>query len=135
MVGGGKEAFIGAVHRIAVRIDAQFDLLAGALSSAPARSRDRGQALGPDPARWCYGSYQDMAEAARPDSIQAVSIVTSNHMHVGPAIEFLRRGIHVICHKPLSATMQHADDLVAAVRNTKALFILTHTCTGYQMVR
>lgn len=136
MVGGGKDAFIGGVHRIAARIDGQFDLVAGALSSTPERSRDSGQALGLDPAR-CYGSYQDMAEAeaARPDGIQVVSIVTPNHMHVGPAIEFLKRGIHVICDKPLAATMEQAEELAAAVQDTNALFILTHNYTGYPMIR
>lgn len=75
------------------------------------------------------------AEAARPDGIQVVSIVTPNHMRVGPAIEFLKRRIHVIYDKPLSATMAQADELAAAVQDTKALFILTHNYTGYPMIR
>ncbi|MCW1932323.1 Gfo/Idh/MocA family protein [Pararhodobacter zhoushanensis] len=136
MVGGGKDAFIGAVHRIAARLDGEYALVAGALSSTPEKARDSGLALGLDPAR-SYGSYHEMAEAeaARADGIQAVSIVTPNHMHAGPAIEFLKRGIHVICDKPLSATMAQAEELAEAVRASKALFILTHNYTGYPMVR
>ncbi len=136
MVGGGKDAFIGGVHRIASRIDGEFTLVAGALSSTPERARESGIALGLDPDR-CYGSYADMAEAeaARDDGIQAVSIVTPNHMHVAPAIAFLKRGIHVICDKPLSATMEQAEALAQAVRDAKALFILTHNYTGYPMIR
>lgn len=136
MVGGGKDAFIGAVHRIAARIDGDFQLVAGALSSTPEKARDSGLALGLDPDR-CYGSYEEMAdaEAARPDGIRAVAIVTPNHMHAGPAIAFLKRGIHVICDKPLTATMEQAEELAAAVRAAKALFILTHNYTAYPMIR
>ena len=136
MVGGGKDAFIGAVHRIAARIDGDYDLVAGALSSTPDKARESGLALGLAPDR-CYGSYEEMAEreAARADGIQAVSIVTPNHMHAAPAIAFLKRGIHVICDKPLTATMEQADELAAAVRASKALFLLTHNYTGYPMVR
>lgn len=136
MVGGGKDAFIGGVHRIAARLDGQFELVAGALSSTPERSRDSGQALGLAADR-CYGTYAEMAEAeaARPDGIEAVSIVTPNHMHAAPAIEFLRRGIHVICDKPLAATLEQADEIASAIRQSKALFILTHNYTGYPMIR
>jgi len=136
MVGGGKDAFIGGVHRIAARIDGQFDLVAGALSSTPEKSRDSGQALGLAADR-CYGSYEEMAEAEanRDDGIQAVSIVTPNHMHAGPAMAFLRRGIHVICDKPLTATMDQAEELAKAIHDAKALFILTHNYTGYPMIR
>lgn len=136
MVGGGKDAFIGGVHRIAARIDGEFTLVAGALSSTPERSRESGQVLGLAADR-CYGSYDEMAEAeaARPDGIQAVSIVTPNHMHAGPAIAFLKRGIHVICDKPLTATMEQAEELANAIRGSEALFILTHNYTGYPMVR
>jgi predicted dehydrogenase len=136
MVGGGKDAFIGGVHRIASRIDGQFDLVAGALSSTPEKSRESGAALGLDLER-CYGSYAEMAEAeaARPDGIRAVSIVTPNHMHADPAIAFLKRGIHVICDKPLTATMDQAEALAKAVGEAQALFILTHNYTGYPMIR
>ncbi|MFC3630932.1 Gfo/Idh/MocA family protein [Paracoccus angustae] len=136
MVGGGKDAFIGAVHRIAARIDGEFDLVAGALSSTPERSRDSGAALGLDPDR-CYGGFEEMAQAesARPDGIEAVAIVTPNHVHGPAAAAFLRRGIHVICDKPLTATMEQAADLEAAIRASDALFILTHNYTGYPMIR
>jgi predicted dehydrogenase len=136
MVGGGKDAFIGAVHRIAARIDGEFELVAGALSSTPERARESGVALGLDPER-AYGSFEEMAkkEAARPDGVEAVAIVTPNHMHAGPAIAFLKRGVHVICDKPLAATMEQAEALAAAVAGSEALFILTHNYTGYPMVR
>ncbi len=136
MVGGGKDAFIGAVHRIAARIDGEFDLVAGALSSTPERARESGEALGLDPAR-SYDSFEAMAEAeaTRPDGIEAVSIVTPNHVHGAAAAAFLKRGIHVICDKPLTATMAQAAELEAAVRASKALFILTHNYTGYPMIR
>ncbi|MBJ2152451.1 MULTISPECIES: Gfo/Idh/MocA family protein [Paracoccaceae] len=136
MVGGGKDAFIGGVHRIAARIDGEYDLVAGALSSTPERALESGLALGLAADR-SYGSYEEMAEreAAREDGIRAVSIVTPNHMHAGPAMAFLNRGIHVICDKPLTATMDQARDLEAAVKASKALFILTHNYTGYPMIR
>ncbi|WP_229665214.1 Gfo/Idh/MocA family protein [Paracoccus acridae] len=136
MVGGGKDAFIGAVHRIASRIDGEFDLVAGALSSTPEKSRDSGAALGLDPDR-CYGSFEEMAEAEanREGGIEAVAIVTPNHVHGPAAAAFLRRGIHVICDKPLTATMAQAQELEAAIRQSEALFILTHNYTGYPMIR
>ena len=117
MVGGGKDAFIGAVHRIAARIDGEYDLVAGALSSTPEKSRDSGVALGLDADR-CYGSFEEMAEAeaGREDGIEAVAIVTPNHVHGPAAAAFLRRGIHVICDKPLTATMEQAAELEAAIR-------------------
>ncbi len=136
MVGGGKDAFIGAVHRIAARIDGQFDLVAGALSSTAEKSRDSGLALGLAADR-CYGSFDEMAaaEAARPDGIEAVAIVTPNHVHAAAAKAFLARGIHVICDKPLTATLDQAADLAEAIGASKALFILTHNYTGYPMIR
>ncbi|MDF3607049.1 Gfo/Idh/MocA family oxidoreductase [Paracoccus sp. DMF-8] len=136
MVGGGKDAFIGGVHRIAARLDGEFDLVAGALSSTPERARDSGAALGLDPAR-CYADFEQMAQAesTRPDGIRAVAIVTPNHMHAAPAMAFLKRGIHVICDKPLTATMDQAQALAAAVAEAQALFILTHNYTAYPMIR
>ena len=136
MVGGGKDAFIGGVHRIASRIDGRFDLVAGAFSSTPERSAESGAALGLDPAR-CYPSFAAMAEAeaAREDGIEAVSIVTPNHVHAEAAKAFLDRGIHVICDKPLAATPEQAETMRAAVATSDALFILTHNYTGYPMVR
>ena len=98
MVGGGKDAFIGAVHRIAARLDGEFELVAGALSSTPERARESGRALGLDPAR-SYDDFTEMArrESRRKDGIEAVAIVTPNHMHAPAAKAFLSRGIHVIC--------------------------------------
>lgn len=136
MVGGGNDAFIGAVHRIASRLDDRYELKAGALSSTAEKSKASGAALGLDPER-CYGDFEEMAEkeAAREDGVQAVSIVTPNHVHCAAAKAFLQRGIHVICDKPLTATMQDARDLAAAVEQSSALFFLTHNYTGYPMVR
>ena len=136
MVGGGEGAFIGAVHRMAARLDDHFELIAGALSASPEKAVRSAQALGLDPAR----SYDDFAvmaqsESARPDGIEAVSIVTPNHMH-GPAIRaFLDAGIHVICDKPLTTTLDEAKDLAAQVRRSNLIFVLTHNYTGYPLVR
>lgn len=136
MVGGGNDAFIGGVHRIASRIDDRYELVAGALSSTAEKSRLSGEALGLAADR-CYGNFKEMAEveAAREDGIEAVAIVTPNHVHFPAAKEFLERGIHVICDKPLTATMEDAAAMQAAVESSDALFVLTHNYTGYPMVR
>src|SRR5471032_619740 len=107
MIGGGEGAFIGAVHRLAARMDDHYQLVAGALSSTPERSRRSGEALGLAPDR-IYDDYQSMAkaEAARRDGIEVVAIVTPNHVHAGPTIAFLNAGIHVICDKPLSLSLE-----------------------------
>ena len=136
MVGGGAGAFIGAVHRIAARIDDQFDLVAGALSSSPEKAIASGRDLGLDPTR-TYSSYRDMAirEAKLKNGIEAVSIVTPNHVHYDAAKEFLRRGIHVICDKPLTSNLADAKKLKKVADESGALFILTHNYTGYPMIR
>lgn len=136
MVGGGRGAFIGAIHRIASRIDGDWDLVAGALSSDPARAATSAEDLGIEATR-SYASYADMAksEAARADGIDAVAIVTPNHMHAGPAIAFLEAGVHVICDKPLSSNMRDALKIADAVKRTGKLFILTHNYTGYPLMR
>jgi predicted dehydrogenase len=136
MVGGGQGAFIGAVHRIAARLDGEFLLVAGALSSDPERAKASARELGLDPER-SYGSFAEMAkaEARRADGIEAVAIVTPNHMHFAPAKAFLEAGIHVICDKPLTATLADARKLAALADKSDALFILTHNYTGYPMVR
>jgi predicted dehydrogenase len=136
MVGGGRGAFIGAVHRIAARMDDEYELVAGALASTPEKALASGADLGLDPKR-TYASYRDMAraEARRKDGIDAVAIVTPNHMHAPVAKEFLKRGIHVICDKPLTATLAEAKKLAAAAEASGALFVLTHNYTGYPMVR
>ncbi|MEM9602200.1 MAG: Gfo/Idh/MocA family oxidoreductase [Pseudomonadota bacterium] len=134
MVGGGNDAFIGAVHRIAARIDDKYELVAGALSSTPEKSRVSGEALGLERV---YDDFQQMAEAeaARDDGVEAVSIVTPNHVHCAAAVAFLEKGIHVICDKPLTSTLDDAHTLVAAAEASDALFVLTHNYTGYPMVR
>ena len=136
MVGGGKDAFIGAVHRIAARIDDQYELIAGALSSSPDRARESGAALGLAQDR-VYDDFATMArrEARRKNGIEAVAIVTPNHLHAPAAREFLRRGIHVICDKPLTATLTEARKLARVAEQSGALFILTHNYTGYPMIR
>ena len=136
MVGGGQGALIGSVHRLAARMDGHFRLVAGALSSTPERARASGAEIGLDPSR-TYDDWKRMAgrEARRKDGVEAVAIVTPNHMHAAPAIEFLKRGIHVICDKPLTATMAEAKKLAAAADKADALFILTHNYTGYPLVR
>ncbi len=136
MIGGGTGAFIGYVHRIASRLDGDYELVAGAFSSRPAVSKESGQNIGIDPRR-TYGSWEEMVarESARPDGIEAVSIVTPNNAHVAPAKAFLEAGINVICDKPLSSTLADARAL-AAVRPAKgAKFLLTHNYTGYPLVR
>ena len=136
MVGGGKDAFIGAVHRIAARLDDEYELVAGALSATPEKAQASGRALGLAPDR-VYDDFATMAkrEARRKNGIEAVAIVTPNHMHAPAAKEFLKRGIHVICDKPLTATLPEAKKLARAAAESDALFILTHNYTGYPMIR
>jgi predicted dehydrogenase len=136
MVGGGRDAFIGAVHRIAARIDDQYELVAGCFSSDPEKSKASGADLGLDPSR-CYESFSDMAvrEARKKDGIDVVAIVTPNHMHAPVAMQFLKRGIHVICDKPLTATLAEAKRLAKAAEASGVIFALTHNYTGYPMIR
>jgi predicted dehydrogenase len=136
MVGGGRDAFIGAVHRIAARIDDQYELVAGCFSSNAEKSMASGADLGVDPKR-TYASFAEMAarEARRKDGIEAVAIVTPNHMHAPVAMQFLRRGIHVICDKPLTATLPEAKRLAKAAEASGVVFALTHNYTGYPMIR
>lgn len=136
MVGGGQGAFIGAVHRIAARLDGEWEVVAGALSSDPDRAAASAAELGLEPDR-SYSDFRSMAtsEARRPDGIDAVAIVTPNHMHAAPAIAFLEAGIHVICDKPLSATAEDARAIAAAVENSGRIFVLTHNYTAYPMMR
>jgi predicted dehydrogenase len=136
MVGGGEGAFIGAVHRVAARLDGHYQLVAGALSSTAEKARRSGAALGLDPAR-SYADFASMAEAeaARPDGIEVVSIVTPNHVHVPAALAFLERGVHVICDKPLATSLDEARRLEEPLRRSGLVFCLTHNYTGYPMVR
>ena len=134
MVGGGRDAFIGAVHRIAARIDDQYELVAGCFSSNAEKSLASAADLGVPRA---YGDFTEMAirEAKRKDGIEAVAIVTPNHMHAPVAMQFLKRGIHVICDKPLTATLAEAKKLAKAAEASGVVFALTHNYTGYPMVR
>ena len=127
MVGGGRGAFIGAVHRMASRIDDRWELVAGALSSDAERARASGEDLRLDPAR-VYGDFAAMAEAEkqRPDRIDAVAIVTPNHMHAAPARAFLEAGIHVICDKPMTTTRADAEELQRLAADRNLLFAVTH---------
>jgi predicted dehydrogenase len=136
MVGGGEGAFIGAVHRLAARMDDQYSFVAGALSSTPEKSLRSGASLGLDPKR-VYGTYEEMAkmEGRRKDGIEAVAIVTPNHMHAGPALAFLKAGIHVICDKPLTTSLKEALKLQTAAEKSGKIFAVTHNYTGYPMVR
>ena len=136
MVGGGQGAFIGAVHRIASRIDDRYELVAGCLSSSTDKALLSAKEIGIDSNR-SYPDFKTMAEseASREDGIQVVSIVTPNHMHATPAIEFIKKGIHVICDKPMTATMEDARELHNVVKNSNAYFFLTHNYSGYPVVR
>ena len=136
MVGGGRGAFIGGVHRMAARLDGHWELVAGAFSSNPDRAAASAADLGIAAER-SYDSFAAMAkaEAARPDGIDAVAIVTPNHLHASVAMAFLRAGIPVICDKPLTTTVEDAEALVRLVAETGLPFILTQTYTGYPMVR
>jgi predicted dehydrogenase len=136
MVGGGQGAFIGAVHRIAARLDDRYELVAGALSSDPERAKASAAELRIAPER-AYASFEEMAtkEAARDDGIDVVAIVTPNHIHHPAAKAFLEEGIHVICDKPMTTTVDDALDLVRTVRRTGLVFGLTHNYTGHPLVR
>jgi predicted dehydrogenase len=136
MVGGGEGAFIGAVHRHAAWLDNRYELVAGAFSSSPEVSRRSGLALGLDPER-VYEDYALMAraEAARPDGIEAVSIVTPNHMHAPVARAFLEAGIHVICDKPVTTASSDARALLLLAEQRGLIFAVTHNYSAYPMVR
>jgi len=137
MVGGGQGAFIGAVHRLAARMDDQYEFVAGALSSDAARAKASGAELNLAPDR-IYTDYREMAkaEAAREDGIEVVSIVTPNHMHVPVCKAFVEAGIHVICDKPLAFTLKEAKQLDALLKKKPGvIFGLTHNYSGYPMIR
>lgn len=136
MVGGGEGAFIGAVHRIAARLDDCYELVAGCLSSQPARAAASaaGVRIAPDRS---YADYSAMAraEAARPDGIEVVAIVTPNHLHAPVARAFLEAGIHVICDKPLAITLAEGEALSALAHARERVFALTHVYSAYPLVR
>lgn len=138
MIGGGRGAFIGAVHRIAAIMDGRAELVAGAFSSDAARSRDSGADLFLDPTR-VYGSYLEMAakEKAMPADrrLDFVIIVTPNHQHFPPAKAFLEAGFNVVCDKPVTLNLAEAKALRKIVAKTKKVFVLTHNYTGNAMVK
>jgi predicted dehydrogenase len=138
MIGGGRGAFIGGVHRIAAIMDGQAVLTAGAFSSNAARSKASGEDLYLDPSR-VYGSYREMAaaEAAKPadERLDFVVIVTPNHQHFPPAKLFLESGFNVVCDKPVTFNLAEARKLRAIVKRTKKVFVLTHNYTGNAMVK
>ncbi|MDC0049107.1 Gfo/Idh/MocA family oxidoreductase [Verrucomicrobia bacterium] len=136
MVGGGRGAFIGAVHRMAANLDGKIELVAGAFSSSAEKSKLSGEDFFLDPDR-VYGSYQEMAEkeSAREDKIDFVSIVVQNHLHFDVAKTFLEAGFNVICDKPMTRTLEEARALRDIVNETGQVFCLTHNYTGYPMVK
>lgn len=138
MVGGGRGAFIGNVHRMAANLDGKIELVAGCFSSDPEKSKLSGQDFFLDPNR-VYSSYQEMAEkeAALPEGerIDFVSIVVQNHLHFDVAKTFLEAGFHVICDKPVTQTLDQAHALRDIVLNSGQIFCLTHNYTGYPMVK
>jgi predicted dehydrogenase len=136
MVGGGRGAFIGAVHRMAARLDDRFEFVAGALSSNPEVAIASGADLG-IPAERRYADWREMAqrEAKREDGIDVVSIVTPNHLHFAISKAFLEAGINVICDKPMTFTLQEARELAEIVTKSGLVFVLTQNNTGYPMVR
>ncbi|HRG81521.1 MAG TPA: Gfo/Idh/MocA family oxidoreductase [Chitinophagaceae bacterium] len=138
MIGGGPGAFIGAVHRIAANMDGVIELVCGAFSSDPEKSKQAGETLGLDPAR-VYGSYREMirTEAALPASerMDFVSIVTPNHVHFEPAKLAMENGFHVVLDKPATFNLAEALELEKIVASSGMYFCLTHTYTGYPMVK
>lgn len=138
MVGGGRGAFIGAVHRMAANLDGQIELVAGCFSSDPAKSAASGEDLYLDPAR-VYASYEEMAkaEAILPEGerIDFVSIVVRNDLHVKVAKVFLEAGIHVVCEKPLAHSLEEGKSLERLLKESGLVFAVTHHYTGYPMVK
>ena len=138
MIGGGRGAFIGAVHRMAAALDGQIDLVCGAFSSSAEKSKLSGEDLYLDPSR-VYGSYKEMIieEKNLPEDIRMdfVSIVTPNHMHFAPAVMAIENGFHVVADKPLCFNMEEAYTLEKVVKDSGLIFALTHNYTGYPMVK
>lgn len=136
MVGGGRGAFIGQVHRMAANLDGKIDLVAGCFSSNPEKSKLSGEDFFIDPDR-AYSSYQEMAEkeAAREDKIDFVSIVVQNFLHFDVAKTFLEAGFNVICDKPMTLSYEEAIELREIVNKSDLVFALTHNYTGYPMVK
>jgi predicted dehydrogenase len=136
MVGGGRPAGIGELHRLGARLDGRFELVAGCFSRDTGRNRDAAQRLGLDPER-CYADFAAMAaaEAERPDRADLVAVVTPNETHVPIARAFAERGFNVLCEKPLALTLKPAQALKAAVARTNAVFAVSHYFAGFPMLR
>src|SRR6202012_4905713 len=138
MIGGGQGAFIGAVHRIAARIDDDYELVCGAFSSDAEKAKASGIALGL-PANRVYGSYKELIEKEKQlpedERVQVISIVTPNHVHFEPTKMALENGFHVILDKPMTFSLAEAKELDKVVKASGKLFCLTHTYTGYPMVK
>ena len=138
MIGGGAGAFIGVIHRMAARMDGEIELVCGALSSDPKKSKDSGKDLNIDSSR-VYDSFEEMIskEKELPDDVRMdfVSIVTPNHVHFEPAKMAMENGFHVVLDKPMTLTLEEAKKLREVVQNTGRYFCLTHTYTGYPMVK
>lgn len=138
MIGGGKHAFIGAVHRMAAQLDGECELVCGAFSSSPERSRESGAAFYLPPDR-VYGTYEEMIEHELTlpvgDRMDFVTIVTPNHLHFAPAKRALESGFPVMCDKPLCFSLAEAKELAGIVERTGLLFGLTHNYTGYPLVK
>lgn len=138
MVGGGQGAFIGAVHRTAAWIDGQAEFVAGSFSSNFEKCQQTGQELFIDPKR-VYATYSEMieAESSYPEDqrIDAVSIVTPNHLHAAPALEAMSKGFHVIVDKPMAFSVDEAIEMEKAARQNNVLLAVTHTYSGYPMIK
>ncbi len=138
MIGGGQGAFIGAVHRIAARMDDEYELVCGAFSSNAEKAKASGLLLGLSPDR-VYKSYQELIEKEKQlpqdERVQVISIVTPNHLHFGPAKLALENGFHVILDKPMTFSLAEAKELEKVVKASGKRFCLTHTYTGYPMVK
>ena len=138
MVGGGQGAFIGGVHRMAAALDQQVELVSGCFSQDPENTRITGEQLYADPAR-CYATYQEMAarEAELPadNRIDFVSVVTPNASHFDISRTFLEAGIHVVCDKPMTYSLDQAEELCRLVEQTGLVFALTHNYTGHPLIR
>ena len=135
-VGGGPSSFIGYTHRLAARFDNRFDFVAGVFSRDKKKSIDFGSSLGLDPSR-CYANYSEMAkkESKRSDGIEALGIMTPSGDHYKIAKLFIENKIHIICDKPLTATVEDAIKLQKLVKKNKIVFALTHNYSAYPMLR
>lgn len=136
MVGGGQGAFIGGVHRMAARLDDHFELVAGAFSSSPARNHATARELGIAPTR-CYADIAALldGETARAEGADVIAIVTPNHLHFSAARDSLAAGLHVLCEKPMTLSLEEADTLAAVAAKSDRRFVLAHAYAGYPLVQ